>query len=55
MLTVEIEHVNVDALRAVEASGAGSAVVCPSAATLALIQDKFLQKQHLQKVNAVTR
>ncbi|KAJ2774536.1 phosphoribosylaminoimidazole carboxylase ade2 [Coemansia nantahalensis] len=45
VLTVEIEHVNCAKLVAVEE--AGEAKVYPSAATIQLIQDKFLQKEYL--------
>lgn len=45
VLTIEIEHVNVDALRTV----AKTVQVFPSPNTIALIQDKFAQKQHLIK------
>lgn len=44
LLTTEIEHINTDALAAVTKSVA----VEPSPATLRCIQDKYLQKQHLQ-------
>jgi len=43
VLTVEIEHVNAAALEHLEAEGH---VVRPNAATISLIQDKYLQKQH---------
>lgn len=45
VLTVEIEHVDVEALERV-AQSAG-AEVQPSPAALRIIQDKFAQKQHL--------
>jgi len=48
VLTVEIEHVDADALQAV--ADAGHVVVHPAPATLKLIQDKLLQKQHLGTV-----
>lgn len=41
ILTIEIEHVNINALRRLEQEGV---VVHPSAAALAIIQDKGLQK-----------
>ncbi|GAX23244.1 phosphoribosylaminoimidazole carboxylase [Fistulifera solaris] len=43
VITVEIEHVNVEALVELEASGCN---VQPSARVLGIIRDKFLQKQH---------
>lgn len=47
VLTVEIEHVNVDAL---EAAGANRKIqIHPSPSTLRTIQDKFLQKEHLAR------
>lgn len=45
VLTVEIEHVNVDALDSVSST----VKVHPAPATLRMIQDKFLQKEHLQR------
>merc|ERR1712166_514937 len=42
VLTVEIEHVNCDALLAIEQAGT---VVSPSSATIRLIQDKLTQKE----------
>jgi len=42
VLTVEIEHVNCDALQAIEQAGT---VVRPSSATIRLIQDKLIQKE----------
>ena len=51
MITVEIEHVDAAGLAAIEKEGA---IVHPSPATIALIQDKLLQKQHLSKVAGVT-
>ncbi|PIA19078.1 phosphoribosylaminoimidazole carboxylase [Coemansia reversa NRRL 1564] len=45
VLTVEIEHVNCDELEAIEESGAVK--VRPSAGTIRLIQDKYLQKEYL--------
>jgi len=47
VLTVEIEHVNVDALEA--AGGSGKVQIHPSPSTLRTIQDKFLQKEHLER------
>jgi 5-(carboxyamino)imidazole ribonucleotide synthase len=44
IVTVEIEHVNIEALRALEAKGVA---VRPSARVLETIQDKGLQKQFL--------
>lgn len=43
VVTVEIEHVNVQALAALESRGVN---VQPSSRVLATIQDKYLQKQH---------
>ena len=43
VVTVEIEHVNVEALAALEAQGVN---VQPSARVLATIRDKYLQKVH---------
>jgi len=43
VLTVEIEHVGVEALEELEKAGIN---VQPSARVLGIIQDKFLQKQH---------
>ncbi|TFY58674.1 hypothetical protein EVG20_g8056 [Dentipellis fragilis] len=45
ILTVEIEHVNVDVLDEVEK--AGNVQVHPSPSTIRIIQDKFRQKEHL--------
>lgn len=47
VLTVEIEHVNTDALKQVEKEF--GVQVHPSPETLEIIKDKFLQKQHLMK------
>ncbi|KAI9481918.1 phosphoribosylaminoimidazole carboxylase ade2 [Coemansia sp. RSA 989] len=47
VLTVEIEHVNCDELATVEKSGIVK--VRPSADTIRLIQDKYLQKEYLAK------
>jgi phosphoribosylaminoimidazole carboxylase len=47
VVTVETEHVNAKALEDLEKSGT---VVQPSPKTIALIQDKFLQKEHFAKV-----
>jgi phosphoribosylaminoimidazole carboxylase len=46
VLTIEIEHVGTDVLRAIEE--AGTAVVEPSSQTIRTIQDKYEQKLHLQ-------
>lgn len=43
VLTIEIEHVNADVLAQLEQEGH---TVHPNAATIRLIQDKYLQKQH---------
>ena len=45
VLTVEIEHVNCDALAEIEKSGTP---VHPNPATIKLIQDKYLQKKHFE-------
>ncbi len=46
VMTVEIEHVNCDALEAIEKRGTP---VHPNPATVRLIQDKFLQKEHFKR------
>lgn len=46
VVTTEIEHVNAKALEDLEKSGT---VVQPSPKTIALIQDKFIQKEHFAK------
>ena len=46
VLTVEIEHVNVDVLEEVQTSN--EVEVHPSPSTIRIIQDKFRQKEHLQ-------
>ena len=45
VITVEIEHVNVDALEVLERD---KHVVCPNSNTIRIIQDKYLQKVHLR-------
>ena len=50
VVTVEIEHVDTSSLMALEAKGC---VVQPKPATIALIQDKFAQKQALAAVPGV--
>lgn len=45
VMTVEIEHVNCDALAKIEKSGTP---VHPNPATIKLIQDKYLQKKHFE-------
>lgn len=50
VVTVEIEHVNVEALADLEASGCN---VQPSARVLGIIRDKYLQKQHFSKHDIV--
>ena len=45
VLTVEIEHVDTEALKIVEASGVE---VQPAPETVQVIQDKFLQKEHFE-------
>ncbi|KAJ4476202.1 AIR carboxylase-domain-containing protein [Lentinula aciculospora] len=49
VLTVEIEHVDVEALEAVQRSHPNVAIH-PSPSTIRLIQDKFHQKEHLSSV-----
>lgn len=46
VITVEIEHVDTAVLKELEASGKS---IHPTPATITLIQDKYLQKQHLAK------
>lgn len=46
VLTVEIEHVDADVLAQVQADGL--CAVQPAPGTIKLIQDKYLQKKHLQ-------
>jgi phosphoribosylaminoimidazole carboxylase len=49
IITVEIEHVNTDALEAAQHVHAGRSIeVQPAPSTLRTIQDKFLQKQWLE-------
>ncbi len=48
VLTAEIEHVNAEAVA--DAQAATGVVVHPSSRTLALIQDKFLLKEHMRRV-----
>ncbi len=43
VVTTEIEHVNADALEEIQKSGTD---LQPSANTIRIIQDKFLQKEH---------
>ena len=50
MLSVEIEHVDTIELAVLEKEGVQ---VHPAPATIALIQDKFAQKQHLETVTGV--
>ncbi|KAG6904281.1 hypothetical protein DXG01_011192, partial [Tephrocybe rancida] len=48
VLTVEIEHVNVQTLENVQNSSKGASLaIHPSPSTIHIIQDKFRQKQHL--------
>eukprot|EP00636_Phaeomonas_parva_P008836 CAMPEP_0118851754 /NCGR_PEP_ID=MMETSP1163-20130328/1073_1 /TAXON_ID=124430 /ORGANISM="Phaeomonas parva, Strain CCMP2877" /LENGTH=410 /DNA_ID=CAMNT_0006784137 /DNA_START=255 /DNA_END=1484 /DNA_ORIENTATION=- len=47
ILTVEIEHVDCDGLGRLEAEGVQ---IQPSVATLRLIQDKYLQKRHIEEL-----
>jgi phosphoribosylaminoimidazole carboxylase len=46
ILTVEIEHVNTDVLEELSSTNVR---IEPSWQTIRIIQDKFLQKQHLSK------
>lgn len=46
ILTVEIEHIDASVLE--EIQSAPGAIIHPSPSTLKTIQDKFIQKQHLQ-------
>src|ERR1700710_1864371 len=46
VLTIEIEHVDADILAELEAEGV---VIEPKPETIKIIQDKFIQKQHLIK------
>eukprot|EP01039_Chlorochromonas_danica_P005610 gene5610-6177_t len=48
IITTEIEHVNTDILEELEKNGI---MVRPSAKTIRIIQDKYLQKEHLSKNN----
>lgn len=50
LLTVEIEHVNADVLSEIE--DAGKIAVHPKPSTIKLLQDKFKQKQHLEKTGS---
>ncbi|KAG4305123.1 hypothetical protein PORY_001293 [Pneumocystis oryctolagi] len=47
VITIEIEHVNVNALKHVSLNG--EVKVHPSPSTIEIIQDKYLQKLHLMK------
>lgn len=47
IMTTEIEHVNVVAMQQVEQECKGSVIVQPTPMCISLIQDKYLQKQHL--------
>lgn len=49
VMTVEIEHVNADALA--KAQAASGVPVHPSPDTIALIQDKYLQKVKMQQLS----
>ncbi|KAG2014186.1 phosphoribosylaminoimidazole carboxylase [Coprinopsis cinerea AmutBmut pab1-1] len=49
ILTMEIEHVNVESLKDIEESGLKSGLaIHPSPQTIHIIQDKYRQKEHLQ-------
>ena len=47
VMTVEIEHVNCDAMDAIQSSE--NIPIYPSPATVRLIQDKYVQKDHMRK------
>ncbi|PBK72131.1 phosphoribosylaminoimidazole carboxylase [Armillaria solidipes] len=49
VLTVEIEHVDVDALESLAAATNGRLAIHPSPRTIRIIQDKFRQKEHLRE------
>ncbi|VDC04033.1 unnamed protein product [Peniophora sp. CBMAI 1063] len=49
VLTVEIEHVNVDVLEEVQNNSEKKVEVHPSPSTIRIIQDKYRQKEHLSK------
>ncbi|KAF9344136.1 phosphoribosylaminoimidazole carboxylase ade2 [Mortierella sp. NVP85] len=51
VITVEIEHVDTTVLKELEAEASNNVAIHPTPATIALIQDKYLQKQHLTKHN----
>ncbi|RHZ84805.1 hypothetical protein Glove_74g22 [Diversispora epigaea] len=51
ILTIEIEHVNVDILETLSKEKKEKIVICPSPTTIRLIQDKYIQKLHLFKNN----
>lgn len=53
VLTVEIEHVNAAELEALQARAARPLAVHPAPATIALIQDKFTQKEFFTTVDGV--
>ena len=50
-ITVEIEHVNTDALQSITSSSSSSPIIQPDFKTLRIIQDKFSQKEFIQKTN----
>ncbi|KAA8899131.1 hypothetical protein TRICI_006401 [Trichomonascus ciferrii] len=51
VVTIEIEHVNVGVLEELEKAGAN---IQPSASTIKLIQDKYIQKKHFISHNVAT-
>lgn len=51
VVTIEIEHVNADVLEELEKAGAN---IQPSASTIKLIQDKYIQKKHFISHNVAT-
>ncbi|KIJ59435.1 hypothetical protein HYDPIDRAFT_162459 [Hydnomerulius pinastri MD-312] len=48
VLTVEIEHVDVNVLKEIESDSEANVVIHPSPSTVQVIQDKFVQKKHLR-------
>lgn len=49
VLTVEIEHIDVDALEGLATATNGRLAIHPSPRTIRIIQDKFCQKEHLRE------
>ncbi|CCG81472.1 Phosphoribosylaminoimidazole carboxylase [Taphrina deformans PYCC 5710] len=48
ILTIEIEHVNTDVLKQIKKEG--KVLICPDPDDIALIKDKFQQKERLKKI-----